>query len=95
MERLENPLVISTRRFRVESEGWFFLTSQMKKGREAVQKQKLSPSGPVVRRSVFAYGLGGNDGPNSKTVLTITTQPTTSSHSPWRIMAFRGMQPVP
>ena len=82
MERLEKPFVISTRRFRVESEGWFFLTSQVKKGREAVQKQKLSPSGPVVRRSVFAYGLGGNDGPNSKTVLTITTQATASSHSP-------------
>ena len=82
MERLGNPLLISTRRFRVESERWFFLTSQVKKGREAVQKQKLNPSGPVVRRAVFAYGLGGNDGPNSKTVLTITTQATASSHSP-------------
>lgn len=82
MERLENPLVISTRRFRVESEGWFFLTSKVKKGREAVQKQNLSPSGPVMGRAVFDQGLGGNDGPKSKTVLTITTQATASSHSP-------------
>ena len=40
-------------------------------------------------------GLGGREGPSSRTMPEITTQPTASSQSPWRIIDFSGMQPVP
>jgi hypothetical protein len=79
--------------------GWFFLSSWVKKGRPPVQKlRKISPM--VCKASVDAFpipdqGLGGRDGPSKRTVPTITTQPTASSQSPWRIMALRGMHPVP
>jgi hypothetical protein len=65
------------------------------KGQAGCAETRTQLGGNAIERSGIDQGLGGNEGPNSKTVPTITTQPITSSQSPWRIMAFKGMQPVP
>lgn len=80
---------------------WFFLSTPVKNVRDAILAGGADPDpwGDVSGRKRSAWpgfqGLPGRLGPSSRTVPTITTQPTASSHSPWRIMDFRGMQPVP